>query len=67
MRELRGSILPADKPLFLEVGYVVVSLIVFQFEKQPSDMRIKKPFRDAVRIVVTIHMFVMAPMFARPH
>jgi len=38
------SILPADKLVFLEVGYVFVWLIVFQFEKKPSDMRIKKPF-----------------------
>ena len=30
-------------------------------------MRVKESFRDAVRIIVMIHMFMMAPMFARPH
>src|SRR2546430_8706188 len=30
-------------------------------------MRVKKPFRNAVRIIVVIHMFMMTPMFARPH
>ena len=61
------SILPADELIFLKVGYVVVWLIRLQLEKQPSDMGIEKAFRNAVRIIVMIHMFVMAPMFARPH
>ena len=61
------SILPADEFVFLQVGYVVVWLIGLQLEKQPSNVRIEKAFRNAVRIIVMIHMFVMAPMFARPH
>ena len=61
------SILPPDELVFLQVGYVVVRLIGIQLEKQPSDMRVKKAFRNAIRIIVMIHMFVMAPMFARPH
>jgi hypothetical protein len=61
------SILPADELVFLQVGYVVVWLIGLQFKKQPSDMGVKKAFRNAVRVIVMIHMFVMAPMFARPH
>src|SRR6476619_7984765 len=61
------SILPANELVFLQVRYVVVRLIVLQLEKQPTDMREKEPFRNTVRIVVMIHMFVMAPMFARPH
>ena len=61
------SILPANELVFLQVGYVVVRLIGIQLEKQLSDMRVKKPFRNTVRIIVMIHMFVMAPMFARPH
>ena len=61
------AVLPADELVFLQVSYVIVWLIRLQLEKQPSDMRIKEAFRDAVRIIVMIHMLVMAPMFARPH
>src|SRR4026209_656302 len=61
------SILPANELVFLQVGYVVVRLIGLQLEKQPSDMRVKKPFRNTVRIIVMIHMLMMTPMFARPH
>ena len=61
------SILPANELVFLQVGYVVVRLIGIQLEKQPSDMRVKKPFRNTVRIIVMIHMLMMTPMFARPH
>jgi hypothetical protein len=61
------AILPTDELVFLQVGYVVVRLIVLQLEKQPTDMREKEPFRNTVRIIVMIHMLMMAPMFARPH
>ena len=61
------SILPADKLVLLKIGDVVVWLIGLQFEKQPADVRVKKAFRNAVRIVVMIDMFMMAPMLARPH
>jgi len=60
-------ILPANELVFLQVGYVVVRLIGIQLEKQPSDMRVKKSFRNTVRIIVVIHMFMMTPMFACPH
>ena len=30
-------------------------------------MRVEETFRNAVRIVVMIHMLMMAPMFACPH
>jgi hypothetical protein len=60
-------ILPANELVFLQVRYVVVRLIGLQLEKQPTDMREKETFRNTVRIIVMIHMFVMAPMFARPH
>ena len=56
------SILPANELVFLQVGYVVVWLISFQLENQPSDMRVKKPFRNTVRIIVMIHMLMMTPM-----
>ena len=61
------SILPADKLILLKVGDVVVWLIGVQFENQPPDVRVKKTFRDIVRIIVMIDMLVMAAMFARPH
>src|ERR1043166_3123741 len=61
------SILPANELVFLKVGYVVVRLIVIQLEKQPSDMGVKKSFRNTVRIIVVIHMLMMTPVFARPH
>ncbi len=61
------SILPANELVFLQVSYVVVRLIGLQLEKQPTDMREKETFRNTVRIIVMIHMFMMAPMFARPH
>jgi hypothetical protein len=60
-------ILPANELVFLQVGYVVVRLIVLQLEKQPTDMREKKSFRNTVRIFVMIHMLMMTPMFTRPH
>ena len=60
------SILPANELVFLQVGYVVVRLGL-QLEKQPSDMREKKSFRNTLRIIVVIHMLMMTPMFARPH
>jgi hypothetical protein len=61
------SILPADKLVFLKVGYVVVWLIVAQLEKEPSDVRVEETFRNAVRIFIMIHMLMMAPMFTCPH
>jgi hypothetical protein len=61
------SILPTNELVFLQVGYVVVRLIAIQLEKQPSDMRVKKAFRNTVRIIVVIHMLMMTPMFACPH
>jgi hypothetical protein len=61
------SILPANELVFLQVGYVVVRLIGIQLENQPTDMRVKKPFRNTVRIIVMIHMLMMTPVFARPH
>ena len=61
------SILPADKPVFLEIGYVVVWLIVMELEKEPSDVRVEETFRNTVGILVMIHVLVMAPMFACPH
>jgi hypothetical protein len=61
------SILPANELVFLQVRYVVIRLIGLQLEKQPTDMREKEPFRNTVRIIVMIHMLMMAPMFARPH
>src|SRR5207237_4237408 len=61
------AILPADDLVFLQISYVIVWLIRVQLEKQPSDMRIKEAFRDTVRIIVMIHVLVMASMFARPH
>src|SRR5947208_10891850 len=61
------SVLPANEFVFLQVGYVIVRLIGLQLEKQPSDMREKKSFRNTVRIIVVIHMLMMTPMFARPH
>src|SRR4029453_15742146 len=61
------TILPTNELVFLQVGYVVVRLIGVQLEKQPSDMRIKKSFRNTVRIVVVIHVLMMTPMFACPH
>src|SRR4029077_6743827 len=64
---LAVAILPSEELVFLQVGDVVVWLIGLQLEKQPTDMRVKKPFRNTVRIIVVIHMFMMAPMFARPH
>jgi hypothetical protein len=60
-------ILPANELVFLQVRYVVVRLIGLQLEKQPTDVREKEPFRNTVRIIVVIHMFVMASMFVRPH
>ena len=30
-------------------------------------MRVEESFRNAVRVIVMVYMFVMAPMFARPH
>src|SRR6202035_2189452 len=61
------SILPADELVLLEIGHVVVWLLVVQLEKQPADVRVKKAFRNAIGIIVMVHMFVMPSMFARPH
>ena len=63
---LNMSVLPGDELVFLQIGYVVVRLIVIQLEKQPADVRVKKAFRNAIRIIVVIHMLMMAPMFACP-
>ena len=60
-------ILPANELVFLQVGYVILRLIGIQLEKQPSDMRVEKPFRNTVWIIVMIDMLMMTPMFARPH
>jgi hypothetical protein len=53
--------------VLLQVGHVVVWLIVLQLEKQPTDVCVKKAFRNAIWIIVMIHMFVMTAMFACPH
>jgi hypothetical protein len=60
-------ILPTDELVFLQVGHVVVRLIGVQLEKQPSDMGVKKSFRNTVWIIIVIHMLMMTPMFTRPH
>ena len=64
---LNMPILPADKLVSLEIGYVVVGLIVFELENQPANVRVKETFGNAIGIVVVIHMFVVPPMFAGPH
>jgi hypothetical protein len=38
-----------------------------KLEQQPADMGVEKTFGDIVRIVVVIHMFMMASVFAGPH
>src|SRR6476620_4676300 len=60
-------ILPANELVFLQVRYVVVRLIGLQLEKQPTDMREKETFLNAVRIIGLIHMLMMTPTLARPH
>src|SRR5438477_3052013 len=42
-------------------------LIVAQLEKEPSDVRIEESFRNEVRILIMIHMLMMAAMFTCPH
>jgi len=37
-------VLPAHKLVALKIGYVVEGRIGVQFEKQPSDMRVKEAF-----------------------
>ena len=64
---LNISILPADELVPLEIGHVVVRLLIVQLKKQPADVRVKESLRDAIRIIVMIHVFVMPAMFARPH
>ena len=50
------AILPADKLVFLQVRHIVVGLLRLQLEKQPSDVREEKAFRNTVRILVVIDM-----------
>ena len=61
------AILPADELVLLEIGHVVVWLLVVQLKKQPADVRMKEAFRNAIRVIVLIDMFVMPAMFACPH
>lgn len=64
---LNMSVLPGDELVFLQIGHVVVGLVRLQFEKQPPNVRVKEAFRNAIRVIVMIDMFVVAAMFARPH
>ena len=64
---LHMSVLPANKFVLLKIGDIVVWRIWLQLEKQPADVRVKEAFRNAVRVIVMIDMFMMAAMFARPH
>ena len=38
-----------------------------ELEEQPADVGIKEALRDTVGIFIVIDMFMMPPMFARPH
>jgi len=64
---LHMAILPADKLVFLQVRHIVVGLLRLQLEKQPSDVREEKAFRNTVRILVVIDMLMVTPVLARPH
>ena len=61
------SMLPADELVSLQIGHVIEWVVGMQLEEQPSDVRVEKPLRDAVRIIVMIDMLMVPPMFARPH
>ena len=61
------AMLPHDQRILFQVGHVIEWRLRPKLEQQPADMRVEKSFADVVGIIVVIDVFMMAPMFARPH
>jgi LysR substrate binding domain len=60
------SMLPADELVSLQVGHVIQWMFGVELEEQPTNMRVEKFLRYAVRIIVMIDMLTMPTVFARP-
>src|SRR5438874_634243 len=65
--EMDVPMLPHDKPVFLQVVDVIERRMRQELEQKPADVSVKKSFRDVVRIILFIDVFVMTPVFACPH
>ncbi len=59
--------LPAHERIVVEIAYVMVRRLRIEFKKKPADVGVEKTFLDVVRIFLVVGVFVMPPMFARPH
>ena len=60
------SVLPDNEPIALQIRNVIKWRKRFQFEHQPADVRVKKPFADVVRILLLVDVLMMRSMFAGP-
>jgi hypothetical protein len=65
--QINVAMLPVHKGVALQIAHVVVRRLWIEFEKEPADVGVEKTFLDVVRIFLVIGVFVVAPMFARPH
>ncbi len=65
--QMNMSMLPHHERIFFEIGHVIERRLRPELEQEPADVRVKKTFRDVVRVFVMIDMFMVATVIARPH
>jgi len=60
------TMLPHNEGILLQIGDIIERRTGIELEEEPADVCVKQALRDAVRIIIMVHMFVMTPMLARP-
>ena len=59
-------VLPHHEPVFLQIDNVVKGRRRLELEKQPADVRLKKPLPNVVGVILMINVLMMRPVFTRP-
>ena len=59
-------VLPDGQAILLEIPYPGQRRLGPHPEEEPADMRMEKPLRNVMRIILVVGKFVMPPMVGRP-
>jgi hypothetical protein len=60
------AILLYQEWILFEIRHIIERRQRLELEHQPAHVGIKETFADAIRIVIVVHMLMMAAMFAGP-
>ena len=60
------AILPHQEWIFFEISHIVKRWQWLELEHQPAHVGVKETFGNTIRILIVIHMLMVAAMFARP-